>query len=267
MEYEAVVQFRALYVPQSLSAKLQRAVLARSWGRGSKCNALPCGHRILRRYRRVLASLAPYWKPASDAANTQRVLVNCPPTHFVPIREHRGSICRYRFICPWCHARWVRELWELFEFRMWPDKADVRSAYSFYADEVLPEMVDARSYQLWLRQVKSQFKMPPIPDFEGYVAWAVLAPYDAEASWNYQKVMGVTTNHTRDSNKLIHPTRLDVARVFAKYLAFPKTMATADPRLIATVLDAQAGHQLCNRYGVLRLNPQEAAALKRYSRK
>lgn len=253
-----IPRFKVGYIPQTLSAKIQRQVLRKAWLPRGTYRIKVQSYRILQAYRNRLDELAPCLTLLRQHPDFLSQMRNCMPSHIVPVPGHRTVCCNKRLICPWCHTRWVREIWELFERVMWLDEGPEPSPYSLIWTEpdrsiVCPDW----PLQNAIKTYKSQMKTPPISDVVGHVAWVQVVPW--HASPQFYRVsrffLGLTENHEPLTTKLCRPTRPVAARVFCRFFQYPWRMVRSLPWLVSNVLDAQAGHRLFNRYGILRSTP------------
>ena len=250
-----IARFKIEYIPRTLSAKLQRKVLRKAWIGRLKCKVKDQAWMITEAYRRRLDELAPYWSWLSQHQARWFQLRNCCPTHIVPVLAHRTTYCRKRVLCPWCHARWVREIWETFERVMWPEGDQEKSIYSLIWVEPDRQTVSPDwPLQNAIATATAMFKTPPISDVVGHVAWATVIPWalSPELYRVSRFFLGLTENHEPLTTKLRQPTRAEAARLFGRFFQYPRQMVVTVPALVANVLDAQVGHRLFNRYGILR---------------
>jgi len=210
---------------------------------------------ITEAYRRRLDDLAHCWSLFAQRPHCWELLRNCLPTHIVPVFGHRRVPCRYRKICPWCHARWVQEIWETFEGAMWPDDTREKSQCSLvWSAPVVNAVYSEQAIQTRLEIATSGFKTTNWPRVCGHVAWAQAVPWKSsperyQVSWRW---LGITEDHDPLTTKLCQPTRPVLARVLGRFFQYPVRMIQSEPWQVANVLDAQAGHRLFNRYGLLR---------------
>lgn len=101
------------WVPDTYAARVQRrAVLYPLCGLvTTPPEIIAATQNLVRCWRARLHSLREVgWEPRVAQCQMQYVR-NCPPT-FAMARPH-GRQCRLTYLCPFCYARWVREIWEL----------------------------------------------------------------------------------------------------------------------------------------------------------
>ena len=127
----ALLRFQPEFASGSYSAELQRRVLQRVWlskkartlvrwrkGKPLLPVAVKSASLILSRYRKWLLALRPYYQPLQGDDKRLLAMINCRPSHYVPIAKHRFSFCNSRLVCPWCYARWSREIYEAVDSRL-----------------------------------------------------------------------------------------------------------------------------------------------------
>lgn len=143
----------------------------------------------------------------------------------------------------------------MFEDVMWPDDTQEKSKYSLvWEAPVVNTVFSEQAIQTRLKIATSGFKTTNWPDICGHIAWAQVLPKkpDPESYLVSRWWLGLTEDPEPFANKLVQPTRPQLALVLGRFFQYPAQMLQAQPWQVATVLDAQAGHRLFNRYGILR---------------
>lgn len=245
--------FEPQYIPRGYSAYIQRSILIRAWAPEYwRQPAEVQVAQILARYRHLLDALEMEWHALRESSRKKIQMANCMPTLFVPIPQHRLSMCRVRQLCPWCYSRWVREVWDLFVNLMYSGSSVTHGSFSIVWSPVPLEIVPQYRLDDQIHLGRKMLKIPPFRHSVGHLSWLEILPLNYEQIGMRRRYLGLTTNHEPDIAKLIRPTRLQLAKAFREVFAYPAELLTGDVFLLGNLLNAQDHQRTVERYGILR---------------
>lgn len=249
--------FTAQYVPNTLSARLQRAVIRHAWlGRKkqrTKASIVKQAHAVLHRYRRKMLDVSLTARFLQNEG-VLRKMANCFPTFIVPVPGQRRVPCERKMFCPWCYSRWVRELWERFDSLLYPEDRKAPGVYNLLTWTVLKTGVaDPSCLADWWEQNKHMMKVVPEP-LAGHVAWLEISTEQPGYISLEFKGIGLTLSPLHSGGKILSPSRPDAARVFRKMLLYPRGMVKGPLDMIAGIWDITSGWRKSECYGLVRGN-------------
>jgi len=161
-------------VPNRYPDKVQRiAVLHRLQQQSSSAEEIRDSvQRLVGRWRaRINELVTAGWSPRSTGDIKHNIMYarNCKPT-FV-MTEQRTRPCRSVLVCPFCYARWVRDVWQVIDGNFppgrYPDAEIDEEGRELRAIELTPPATQETRrtefrYKLVLRQ--HEFTRPVVPD-------------------------------------------------------------------------------------------------------
>ena len=164
---------------------------------------------------------------------------------------------------PLVSRRWVRKSWETFERVLWLDDSREPSPDSLIWVEPDRRIVCLDwPLQNAISTATTLFKVPPISDVVGHVAWVTVVPWSLQPEFYRASrfFLGLTETHVPLMTKLCQPTRPQAARVFARFFQYPWRMASSVPYLVENALKFMPGVGYLIRYGILRSTPTDGTS-------